>query len=126
VAHSEPRTRDEEDGESVFALAAHLARRASDGQLVVAAGIGVVAAAAVGLVRPDLWFVALPLLCVGSFGVWGIADRTAVERSARLGPEFGGRRALASVRLTAAVIGTLSGLMTLLVVVARMVGTWKS
>jgi len=49
-----------------------------------------------------------------------------VERTARLGPDFGGRRALASVRLTAAVIGTLSGLMTLLVVVARMVGTWKS
>jgi hypothetical protein len=125
VANSEPRARDE-DGESVFALAAHLARRASDGQLVVAAGIGVVAAALIGLVRPDLWLLALPLLCVGSFGVWGIAERTTVERTARLGPDFGGRRALASVRLTAAVIGTLSGLMTLLVVVARMVGTWKS
>jgi hypothetical protein len=126
VANSEPRATRDEDGESVFALAAHVARRASDGQLVVAAGIGVVAATLIGLVRPDLWLLALPLLCVGSFGVWGIAERTTVERTARLGPDFGGRRALASVRLTAAVIGTLSGLMTLLVVVARMVGTWKS
>jgi hypothetical protein len=77
-------------------------------------------------VRPDLWFIGLPLLCVGSFGIWGIADRTAAERTGRLGPDFGGRRALTGVRLTAAVIGTLSGLLTILVVVARMVGTWKS
>ena len=115
-----------EDGENVFALAARLARRASDGQLVAAAAAGILAASLVGFVRPDLWWVGLPLVCVGSFGVWGIADRTATERTARLGPDFGGRRALTSIRLTAAVVGTLSGVITLLVVVARMVGTWKS
>jgi hypothetical protein len=125
ISDREPGVRDE-DGENVFALVAQLARRASDGQLVVAAAIGIVAAVAVGLVRPDLWFLGLPLLCVGSFGAWGIAERTAAERTARLGPDFGGRRALTSVRLTAAVIGTLSGLLTILVIVARMVGTWKS
>ncbi len=115
-----------DDGENVFALAARLARRASDGQLVVSAAAGILAASLVGFVRPDLWWVGLPLVCVGSFGVWGIAERTATERTARLGPDFGGRRALTSIRLTAAVVGTLSGVMTLLVVVARMVGTWKS
>jgi hypothetical protein len=115
-----------DDGENVFALAARLARRASDGQLVVAAAAGILAASLVGFARPDLWWVGLPLVCVGSFGVWGIAERTAAERTARLGPDFGGRRALTSVRLTAAVVGTLSGVMTLLVIVARMVGTWKS
>ena len=115
-----------EDGENVFVLAARLARRASDGQLVVAAAAGILAASLVGFVRPDLWWVGLPLVCVGSFGVWGIAERTTSERTARLGPDFGGRRALTSIRLTAAVVGTLSGVMTLLVVVARMVGTWKS
>jgi hypothetical protein len=114
------------DGDSIFAVVAQLARRASDGQLVLAAAAGIAAAAIVGLVRPDWWFVALPLLCIGSFGVWGIAERTAAERLARLGPDFGGRRALASVRMTAAVVGTLSGTLTLLVIVARMVGTWKS
>ena len=125
MSDHEPRAHDE-DGENVFALVAQLARRASDGQLVVAAAIGIVAAVLVGLVRPDLWFLGLPLLCVGSFGIWGIAERTAAERIARLGSDFVGRRALTSVRLTAAVIGTLSGLLTLLVIVARMVGTWKS
>jgi hypothetical protein len=115
-----------DDGESVFALAAGLARRASDGQLVVAAAIGIVAAAVVGLVWPSWWFVALPLLCIGSFGVWGIAERTSMERLARQGPAFGGRRALAGVRMTAAVVGTLAGTLTLLAIVARAVGTWKS
>ena len=126
ISGHEPRGRGDDDGENVFALAAQLARRASDGQLVVAAAIGIVAAVVVGLVRPDLWFLGLPLLCVGSFGAWGIAERTTAERTARMGPHFGGRRALTSVRLTAAVIGTLSGLLTILVIVARMVGTWKS
>ncbi len=125
VSDHEPARRDE-DGESVFALVAQLARRASDGQLVVAAAIGIVAAALVGLVRPDLWFLGLPLLSVGSFGVWGIAERTETERVARLGPDFGGRRALAGVRVSAAIIGTLAGTLTLLAVVARMIGTWKS
>jgi len=125
VTEPQPSPRND-DGESIFAVAAQMARRASDGQLVVAAAAGIAAAAIVGLVRPDWWFVALPLLSVGSFGVWGIAERTAAERRARLGPDFGGRRALASVRATAAVVGTLSGTLTLLVIVARMVGTWKS
>lgn len=125
MTNPQPASRDEE-GESVFALVAQLARRASDGQLVIAAALGIVAASLIGLVRPGLWFVALPLLCVGSFGVWGIAERTTAERTARLGPDFGGRRALSSLRLTAAVVGTLSGVLTLLVIVARMVGTWKS
>ena len=125
MTDSQPRPGND-DGDSIFAVVAQLARRASDGQLVLAAAAGIAAAAIVGLVRPDWWFVALPLLCVGSFGVWGIAERTAAERLARLGPDFGGRRALASVRMTAAVVGTLSGTLTLLVIVARMAGTWKS
>ena len=115
-----------DDGESIFALVAHLARRASDGQLVIASVVGISAAAIVGLVRPSLWFVALPLLCIGSFGIWGIAERTASERLTRLGPDFAGRRALAGVRVAAAVVGTLSGTLALLTVVARAIGTWKS
>jgi hypothetical protein len=115
-----------DDGESIFALVAGLARRASDGQLVVAAAIGIVTATIVGLVWPSWWFAALPLLCIGSFGVWGIAERTSAERLARLGPSFGGRRALAGVRIAAAVVGTLAGTLTLLAIVARAVGTWKS
>jgi len=121
---SDDRGRD--DGESIFALVAALARRASDGQLVIAAATGVVAAAVVGLVWPSWWFAALPLLCIGSFGVWGIAERTSAERLTRLGPSFGGRRALTGIRVTAAVVGTLAGALTLLTVVARAVGTWKS
>ena len=115
-----------EDGESVFALAAQVARRASDGQLVLAAAIGIIAAALVVLVRPSLWFLALPLLSIGSVGAWGIAERTATERAARFGPGFAGHRILATIRLTSAVVATLCGLLTLLVTVAQIVGTWQS
>lgn len=122
-SHSRPH---DDDGDSIFAVAAQLARRASDGQLVAAAAVGIAAAAIVGLVLPHWWFIALPLLSVGSFGVWGIAERTSAERLARLGPEFAGRRTLASVRVTAAIVGTLAGTLALLTIVARMVGTWRS
>lgn len=124
---TEPEVRShEDDGENVFVLVARLARRATDGQLVLAAAIGIASAAIIGLVRPDWWFIALPLLCVGSFGIWGIAERTATERLARRGPAFPGQRALAGVRVTAAVIGTLAGTLALLALVARAIGTWKS
>jgi hypothetical protein len=116
----------DDDGESIFALAAAVARRATDGQLVVAAGVGVVAAAIVGLVRPSQWLVAQPQLSIGSFGIWGIAERTTAERSGRLGPTFAGHRALTGVRVAAAVIGTLAGTITLLAIVARAIGTWKT
>jgi hypothetical protein len=118
------RSRDE--GESIFSVVAGLARRATDGQLVLAAATGIASAALIGLVRPTWWFLALPLLCIGSFGVWGIAERTTAERVARLGPSFPGQRALAGVRAAAAAIGTLAGLLALLTLVARALGTWIS
>jgi len=118
------RSRDE--GENIFSVVAALARRATDGQLVLAAATGIASAALIGLVRPTWWFLALPLLCVGSFGVWGIAERTTAERVARLGPSFPGQRALAGVRAAAAAIGTLAGLLALLTLAARALGTWIS
>ena len=114
------------DGEHVFALVAKLARRASDGQLVLAATIGIAAAVTIGLLAPAWWFVALPLLCVGSFGVWGIADRTAAERFERIGPSFAGRRTLAAVRITAAAVGTMAASLALLTLTMIAIGTWRS
>ena len=116
---------DRPDDENLFAIVAGRARRATDGQLVAAAAIGVAGAAAIGLLLPRWWIVALPLLCIGSFGVWGIADRSAAER-AKAGGGGSGRIALAGLRVAAAVVGTAAGVLTLLVIVARMVGTWRS
>ena len=93
---------------------------------MLAAATGIASAALIGLVRPTWWFLALPLLCIGSFGVWGIAERTTAERIARLGPSFPGQRALAGVRAAAAAVGTLAGLLALLTLVARALGTWIS
>ena len=113
------------DGEHMFALVAKLARRASDGQLAAAA-VGIAAAVAIGLMIPRWWFAALPLLCVGSFGVWGIADRATSERLERIGPTFAGRHALAAVRITAAAIGTLSASLVLLTLAMVAIGPWRS
>ena len=123
---TEPDVHSRDEGENIFSVVAGLARRATDGQLVLAAATGIASAALIGLVRPTWWFLALPLLCIGSFGVWGIAERTTVERVARLGPSFPGQRALAGVRAAAAAIGTLAGLLALLTLVARALGTWIS
>jgi len=95
MTDSQPRPGND-DGDSIFAVVAQLARRASDGQLVLAAAAGIAAAAIVGLVRPDWWFVALPLLCQGLLEHYGAdhvrparhaisaALRPIVERSASL------------------------------------------
>ena len=124
---TEPNVRShDDDGESIFAVAAALARRATDGQLVIAAAVGVASAAIVGLVRPGWWLLALPLLSIGAFGIWGIAERTSAERLARLGPSFPGHHALVGVRVAAAIIGTLAATLTLLALVARALGTWIS
>lgn len=123
---TEPDVHSRDEGENIFSVVAGLARRATDGQLVLAAATGIASAALIGLVRPTWWFLALPLLCIGSFGVWGIAERTTAERAARLGPSFPGQRALAGVRAAAAAIGTLAGLLALLTLVARALGTWIS
>ena len=122
----EQQARSDLDGENVFALIAKLARRASDGQLVAAGAAGIAAAALIGLLVPSWWFATLPLLCIGSFGIWGIAERTTAERLARVGPSFGGRRALAVVRGTAAMVGTLAAALTILTLAAMAIGTWKS
>ena len=122
----EQQARRDSDGENVFALIAKLARRSSDGQLVAAAAVGIVAAASIGLFIPSWWFAALPLLCTGSFGIWGIAERTAAERLAKAGPSFGGRRALAAVRVTAAMMGTIAAALTILTLAAMAIGTWRS
>src|SRR5262245_49496901 len=119
-------SRSDSDGEHIFALVAKLARRASDGQLVAAAATGIAGAAAIGLLAPSWWFAALPLLCAGSFGVWGIAERTAAERLERIGPAFVGRRALAAVRIAAAAVGTLAAAVAILTVAAMALGTWIS
>lgn len=119
-------SRIDHDGEHAFALVAKLARRASDGQLVTAAAVGIAAAAVIGLLAPSWWFAALPLLCVGSFGVWGIADRTAAERLEKLGPMFAGRRTLTAVRVAAVMIGTLAASLVLLTLAMVAIGPWRS
>ena len=63
---------------------------------------------------------------VSSVSSAAIVPTTAAERLARLGPSVPGYRALAGVRVAAAIVGTLAGVLTLLALVARALGTWIS
>jgi hypothetical protein len=125
------------DDENLFSLIAGRARRASDGQLVTASAVGVGGAVLIVLASPGWWFAALPLLCVGSFGIWGIADRTDADRTARAQAAHAGNPpdaasgdagavALAGVRIAAVVIGTAAAALAVLVIMARVVGRWIS
>ena len=60
----------------------HLAaagRRAPDGALAAAAGLGLVAAILPPILWPAWWLLALPGAAAAGFGLWGIADRTGTE-----------------------------------------------
>ena len=60
-------------------LLAAAGRRAPDGLLVAAAGVGLVAAVLPPLLWPAGWLVMLAGGAAAGFGLWGIADRTGAE-----------------------------------------------
>jgi diamine N-acetyltransferase len=119
MVHALAAGRAREGSETLYDLLAGAARRATDAQLAFACGAGLLGIGGIALLRPGWWVVALPLMCVASFGAWGIADR---ERGA------GGRggAALAAVRVIAAAVGTAAAVAIGGVVMAKVIGTWIS
>ena len=110
--------------ENLGTVLAQLARRTSDGRLVLAAAVGVVAAVAAVMLRPPAWF---PLLAAGvcllSFGAWGITDRVLHESPASVSLDH---RVLRGARVIAAVLGIVGGLALALGVFALAMGNWIS
>jgi hypothetical protein len=105
--------------ETLAAVVSARARRATDGQLVVAVAVGLTSAVAIGIFWPGWWRLALPLVSLAAFGVWGIADRSAGR------PAGASQRVLAALRWTAVVIGTLSIVTFVLALTATAIGTWN-
>src|SRR5689334_18781839 len=107
--------------ENVGTVLAQLARRTSDGRLVLAAAVGVVAAV---MLKPPAWF---PLLAAGvcllSFGAWGIADRVLQESPAAVSSDH---RVLRVARVIAVALGIVGGLALALGVFVLAMGTWIS
>lgn len=103
-----------------YAVLAARARRSSDGALAAAAAVGLVALVGLLAARPAWWVLALPLVAVGAYGVWGIAEREEAERRGRAAGGPG--RALAVVRWLAVALGTGAALLTAFGVLAVLFG----
>jgi hypothetical protein len=112
--------------ETIYTVLADRARLTPDGRLASYTGIGLLGIAAVLLVRPAWWLLLFPLVTLTMFGAWGITDRIVSERSAALPARGAGTTLLRAVKRGAAVIGTVSGVGTMLAGVAFLLGTWIS
>lgn len=110
--------------ENLGTVLAQLARRTPDGRLVLAAGIGVVAALVAIVLKPPAWF---PLLAAGvcllSFGTWGITDRVLHEAPASVSSP---QRVLRATRVAAVVLGLCGGVALALGIFALAMGNWIS
>jgi hypothetical protein len=66
---------DVERADNIYALLAARARHEPDGRLAVDAAFGGIALATAPFL-PNLWWaLACPIVVVGAYGVWGLADR---------------------------------------------------
>jgi hypothetical protein len=106
------------------------ARRATDTQLAICAGflpMTIVASIAVAAARPHWtlgwWPIIAPPLLVAAFGIWGIGDR---ELAVRGGGGATNRLGWRLVQILSAATAVLSGAVTILWFLARVVGTWIS
>jgi hypothetical protein len=115
-----------ENRESLFAVLAAGARRATDGQLVLAVVAGLTGGTAILLWALSWWRWTLPLVGVAAFGGWGIFDRVARERATSQGPGFGGYRVLFAARWLTALLGGCALVAAGLVFMAQALGLMKS
>jgi hypothetical protein len=115
-----------ENRESLFGVLAAGARRASDGQLVLAVVAGLTGATAIPLWALAWWRWSLPLVAVAAFGGWGIFDRVAHERAIAQGPGFGGHRALGVARWVTAALGGCAVVAAGLLFMGQALGLMKS
>jgi len=112
--------------ENLLELLAGVARRASDGRLVLAAALGLMGVVAIALMAPDWWRWTFPLVSMASFGAWGIADRIVHEQPISGAGASRWTGALRTLCWGAASIGLLAALGSGLLFMAGALGTWIS
>src|SRR5690242_16039382 len=102
------------------------ARRASDGTLVGCALAGLFAVG--GLIWMDGrgWGVLLPMVALGTWGAWGVVDRSVRERTMLRAPGTNGTSTddvLAALRIVLAVAGVATGIAGALALLGMLLGT---
>lgn len=101
-------------------------RRLPDGVLVLAAAMGVSAATAIFIFWPGLWQLALPVLAVAAFAVWGVADRAIAETAGRAPTAPAAPRLLEILRLVAGTIALAAVVGTIIALLGRTIITTGS
>ncbi|HKV50726.1 MAG TPA: hypothetical protein VJO52_05930 [Gemmatimonadaceae bacterium] len=104
---------------SLFGVLAARARHATDTRLVADATMGTTLAAAILVIRPALWVLAMPAVVVAAYGAWGITDRE-VSAHAPGTP----RVALGVARAAALVAGLIAALGFLFGALGALLGNW--
>jgi hypothetical protein len=107
-----PRPREEP---TLLTLLSGIAHRATDTQLVAACVASLLASAGVFLVARGWWRLSLPLLAIGCFSVWAIAERDGSRRPV-----------VRMLQAAAAFVGVLSAFAFGLVLLMAALGTWIS
>jgi hypothetical protein len=108
------------------------AHRASDAQLVACVAVALIAAVGFGIamlvdVRRTLrwWPLILPAFFVGTFGVWGIADRELGARDTGKAPRLS-TRMLSVVKICSVVAAGIVGALAAIGLLELTIGTWVS
>lgn len=114
---------DAREAPSLVAGLARLARSSSDGALVACAAAGLAEAAAVGMIWPALWPLALVGLVLACFGGWGVADRAAGDLREPAGRHAGTLRLLLGLRLACGLMGVAALVGLLLALATRTIVT---
>lgn len=97
---------------TIYAMLADRARRTSDGGLAACTAAGLLALATLIGLQPRWWPPLVPVIALGAFGAWGIADRELASRPAAGGGARGAGAALRIVKWASAAIGTLAAVFT--------------
>jgi hypothetical protein len=95
---------------TLYEILATGAGQAHPTRLAAAAGGGLAGAIAIALLVPRWWPAAMPFVCVGAFGAWGLASQKLDELDLKHEPAGRLRLILRASRTAVAVVGTIAGL----------------
>lgn len=106
--------------QGLYALLATRARSASDTMLAGLTAIGGLSLVALAAIRPRWWMYALLPIVVGAFGLWGILERSIVERGVKRGMRY--ERILSVGQVIAIAIGSIAALVTAFAILGILIG----
>lgn len=109
------------------------ARRMTDTALVLCVAVSILLFAGFTVVAlmhahwaQRWWPLALPPIIVGSFGVWGIADRELAERRRKGAIDASTARTLLAIEWASCIAAALAGAASVIAFLKVTVGTWIS